>query len=99
LDGYDLRDYQLKWLREQMGLVNQEPALFAASIVKNIRYGKESADMEQVIEATEAANAHSFIQSLPNGYKTQVRIMCGLLHLKIGIRYNIFLVNCSTRYN
>ncbi|KAJ8435537.1 hypothetical protein Cgig2_034108 [Carnegiea gigantea] len=72
LDGYDLRDFQLKWLREQMGLVNQESALFATSIVENILYGKDSADMEQVIEAAKAANAHSFIQSLPDGCNTQV---------------------------
>ncbi|KAH9604959.1 hypothetical protein KSS87_002098 [Heliosperma pusillum] len=72
LDGNDVQRLQLKWLREQMGLVNQEPALFATSIAANILYGKQDADMKQVIEAAEIANAHAFIQSLPNGYNTQV---------------------------
>jgi len=65
-----------------MGLVNQEPALFATSIVENILYGKEFPDMDQVTKAAKAANAHSFIQSLPDGYNTQVRIMYGLIYLK-----------------
>ncbi|XP_056695625.1 ABC transporter B family member 13-like isoform X2 [Spinacia oleracea] len=72
LDGHVIEDLQLKWLREQMGLVNQEPVLFATSILENILYGKEGADMEQVMEAAKAANAHSFIQDLPHGYHTQV---------------------------
>jgi len=69
-----MRNLQLKWLRKQMGLVNQEPALFAATIADNVLHGKEDADMEQVIEAAKAANAHFFIQSLPDGYQTQVVI-------------------------
>ncbi|KAF5955890.1 hypothetical protein HYC85_008746 [Camellia sinensis] len=72
LDGHDLRSLQLKWLREQMGLVSQEPALFATSIAGNILYGKEDADMDKIIEAAKAANAHSFVQHLPDGYDTQV---------------------------
>lgn len=72
LDGHDMRNLQLKWLRKQMGLVNQEPALFSTTIADNILHGKEDADMEQVIEAAKAANAHCFIQSLPDGYQTQV---------------------------
>ncbi|KAL9225760.1 hypothetical protein vseg_001648 [Gypsophila vaccaria] len=72
LDGHDLQSLELKWLREQMGLVNQEPALFATTIAGNILYGKADADMKQVVEAAKTANAHSFIQSLPDGYHTQV---------------------------
>lgn len=72
LDGHDVGILQLKWLREQMGLVNQEPALFATTIAGNILFGKEDADMDQIIEAAKAANAHSFIQGLPDGYYTQV---------------------------
>ncbi|KAL2319184.1 hypothetical protein Fmac_033060 [Flemingia macrophylla] len=72
LDGYDLKNVQLKWLREQMGLVSQEPALFATTIAGNILFGKEDADMDKVIQAAMAANAHSFIQGLPDGYQTQV---------------------------
>ncbi|XP_078443154.1 putative multidrug resistance protein [Wolffia australiana] len=72
LDGVDIRRLQLKWLRSQMGLVSQEPALFATSIKENILFGKEDATMDEVIEAAKAANAHSFISQLPLGYDTQV---------------------------
>lgn len=72
LDGHDLKSLQLKWLREQMGLVSQEPALFATTIANNILLGKEDADINLVIEAAKAANAHSFVQGLPDGYNTQV---------------------------
>lgn len=74
LDGYDLKNVQLRWLREQMGLVSQEPALFATTIAGNILFGKEDADMNQIIEAAKAANAHSFIAGLPQGYNTQVSL-------------------------
>uniref|UniRef100_A0A6N2L6F3 ABC transmembrane type-1 domain-containing protein n=1 Tax=Salix viminalis TaxID=40686 RepID=A0A6N2L6F3_SALVM len=72
LDNMDIKTLQLRWLRDQIGLVNQEPALFATTILENIRYGKPDATMEEVEAATSAANAHSFISLLPNGYNTQV---------------------------
>lgn len=72
LDGYKIRKLQLKWLRSQMGLVNQEPVLFATSIKENILFGKEGASMDDVISAAKAANAHDFITKLPEGYETQV---------------------------
>ncbi|KAF7817655.1 ABC transporter B family member 13-like [Senna tora] len=72
LDGHDLNSLQLKWLREQLGLVSQEPALFATTISENILLGKEDANMDQIIQAAKVANAHSFIEGLPDGYHTQV---------------------------
>nr|XP_027099339.1 putative multidrug resistance protein [Coffea arabica] len=72
LDGYKIKRLQLNWLRSQIGLVNQEPILFATSIKENILFGKEGAAMEMVINASKAANAHDFISKLPNGYETQV---------------------------
>ncbi|XP_066320143.1 putative multidrug resistance protein [Miscanthus floridulus] len=72
LDGVDIRRLRLKWLRAQMGLVSQEPALFATSIRENILLGKEDATEEEVVAAAKAANAHSFIAQLPQGYDTQV---------------------------
>ncbi|KAL1217374.1 ABC transporter B family member 14 [Cardamine amara subsp. amara] len=72
LDGKNIKSMKLKWLREQMGLVSQEPALFATTIASNILLGKENANMDQIIEAAKAANADFFIKSLPNGYNTQV---------------------------
>ncbi|XP_038973821.1 ABC transporter B family member 13 [Phoenix dactylifera] len=72
LDGHDIKNLQLKWLRNQMGLVSQEPALFSTSIAENIIYGRKEADMEDIEEAAKVANAHSFIQDLPDGYLTKV---------------------------
>ena len=68
----DIRQLRLKWLRAQMGLVSQEPSLFATSIRENILLGKEDATEEEVVAAAKAANAHSFIAQLPQGYDTQV---------------------------
>ncbi|KAH9290781.1 hypothetical protein KI387_034898, partial [Taxus chinensis] len=72
LDGVNIKELQLRWLRGRIGLVSQEPALFATSIRENILFGKEGSSMEEVIAASQAANAHKFIAQLPLGYDTQV---------------------------
>ncbi|KAH7677246.1 Xenobiotic-transporting ATPase protein [Dioscorea alata] len=72
VDGVDIKKLKLKWLRSQMGLVSQEPALFATSVKENILFGKEDASMEEVVAAAKIANAHEFISNLPDGYDTQV---------------------------
>ncbi|KAH0734379.1 hypothetical protein KY285_010086 [Solanum tuberosum] len=72
LDGVVINKLQPKWLRYQMSLVSNEPALFATTIKENILFGKEDASMEQVIEAAKASNAHDFICKLPQGYYTKV---------------------------
>lgn len=72
LDGTNIMSLQLRWLRHQIGLVSQEPILFGTSIKDNILFGKEDASMEEVISAAKAANAHNFINQLPNGYDTHV---------------------------
>ncbi|GJN26261.1 hypothetical protein PR202_gb14180 [Eleusine coracana subsp. coracana] len=72
LDNVDIKTLQLRWLREQIGLVNQEPALFATTILENILYGKPDATIAEVEAAATASNAHSFISLLPNGYNTMV---------------------------
>ncbi|KAI5443185.1 ABC transporter B family member 15 [Lathyrus oleraceus] len=71
-DGVAIHKLQLKWLRSQMGLVSQEPALFATSIKENILFGREDATYEDVVDAAKASNAHNFISMLPQGYDTQV---------------------------
>uniref|UniRef100_A0A803MJG3 Uncharacterized protein n=1 Tax=Chenopodium quinoa TaxID=63459 RepID=A0A803MJG3_CHEQI len=76
LDGVSIDKLQLKWLRSQMGLVSQEPALFATTIKENILFGKEDATMDEVIEAAKASNAHNFISQLPQGYDTQKMYTC-----------------------
>ncbi|KAL2335592.1 hypothetical protein Fmac_016805 [Flemingia macrophylla] len=72
VDGVAIHNLQLKWLRSLMGLVSQEPTLFATSIKENILFGKEDATEEEIVEAAKAANAHDFISQLPQGYNTQV---------------------------
>ncbi|CAJ1778786.1 unnamed protein product [Sphenostylis stenocarpa] len=72
LDGVAIQKLQVKWMRSQMGLVSQEPALFATSIKENILFGKEDATEDQMVEAAKAAHAHNFISLLPHGYQTQV---------------------------
>jgi len=72
LDFHDLRTLNVHWLRQQIGLVSQEPTLFACSIRDNIAYGNEDATQEQIEHAARMANAHEFIESFPNGYDTQV---------------------------
>ncbi|KAA0059377.1 ABC transporter B family member 19-like [Cucumis melo var. makuwa] len=72
LDGRDIRTLQIKWLRDQIGMVGQEPILFATSIIENVMMGKENATEKEAIAACIAANADHFISGLPQGYDTQV---------------------------
>ncbi|XP_002994483.2 ABC transporter B family member 19 [Selaginella moellendorffii] len=72
LDGYNTKSLQLKWLLSQIGLVNQEPALFATTIAQNVLYGKDDANMEEIKLAARTSNAHDFINQLPQDYETQV---------------------------
>ncbi|KAK4492667.1 hypothetical protein RD792_003487 [Penstemon davidsonii] len=73
IDGIDIQKFQLKWLRQQMGLVSQEPILFNETIRANIAYGKEgNATEAEIIAAAELANAHKFISGLQQGYDTMV---------------------------
>ncbi|KAM9968902.1 hypothetical protein ACTFIW_000305 [Dictyostelium discoideum] len=72
LDGEDIRKFNVRGLRQKIGLVNQEPVLFATTISENIRYGKEGATQDEIEEAAKLANAHSFISQLPQGYNTLV---------------------------
>lgn len=72
LDGEDLRALDPEWLREQVGVVSQEPILFATTIADNIRYGRTTATQREIENAAQAANAHSFITAFPDGYATLV---------------------------
>ncbi|KAL0333389.1 UNVERIFIED_CONTAM: ABC transporter B family member 1 [Sesamum angustifolium] len=72
LDGHDIKTLKLRWLRQQIGLVSQEPALFATTIKENILLGRPDASLIEIEEASRVANAHSFIVKLPDGYDTQV---------------------------
>ena len=70
IDGHDLRDCSLDWLREQVGLLLQEPILFTGTVAENIGYGIDGVSEEQIVAAAKAANAHEFVERLPLGYET-----------------------------
>lgn len=72
IEGYDVRHVNIKSLREQIGIVPQETILFGGTIADNIAYGRPGATMDEIMEVARAANAHDFIQQLPNGYKTML---------------------------
>ncbi|KAL6650917.1 hypothetical protein ACP70R_009842 [Stipagrostis hirtigluma subsp. patula] len=72
LDGHDIGTLNVEWLRSQIGLVSQEPILFATSIRENILFGNETASLKQIVAVAKMANAHDFITKLPQGYETNV---------------------------
>ncbi|XP_027088760.2 ABC transporter B family member 9 [Coffea arabica] len=73
LDAIDIRNYNLKWLRQQIALVSQEPILFKDTIRRNITYGRqEDTTEDEIVAAAKLANAHNFISALPQGYNTHV---------------------------
>jgi len=72
VDGYDVRDVRLADLRSSIGYVSQETFLFDGTVAENVRYGRFDADRADVIAAAEAAEAHGFIEGLPDGYDTRV---------------------------
>jgi len=84
VDGYDLRNVKLQSLHRQIGLVLQEPFLFAGSVKENIRYSRPEASDNTVIQAAKAVGAHDFIERLPEGYDTIIRE--GATNLSIGQR-------------
>lgn len=72
IDGHDVRDMNIEWLRNVIGIVQQEPVLFNDTIVANLREGKPDADMDLLIKVCQMANAHDFITKLPQGYQTRI---------------------------
>ncbi len=73
IDGIDVREVEVKSLRQQIGIVPQETLLFSDTVAANIRYGRLEASMEEIVAAAKAANAHEFIvRDLPDGYETAV---------------------------
>jgi ATP-binding cassette, subfamily B, bacterial len=70
IDGRDIRDYKIEFLRNQIATVRQDSLLFGISVKENIAFGKPGASDEKIIRAARKANAHKFIESLPEGYDT-----------------------------
>ncbi|XP_052753334.1 ATP-dependent translocase ABCB1-like [Galleria mellonella] len=72
VDDVDVRELSVRWLRDQIGLVGQEPVLFNTTVRENIRYGRENATDSEIETCAKQANAHEFIKKLPAGYDTLV---------------------------
>ncbi|VDM49693.1 unnamed protein product [Toxocara canis] len=72
IDGVPVRDLNIEWLRNTVGVVSQEPVLFATTIENNLRMGNEQLTEHEMIKACVMANAHEFITKLPRGYKTEI---------------------------
>lgn len=72
IDGRDIRKVKVKSLRDRIGIVQQDVYLFVGTVYDNIRYGRPDATREEVIQAAKDANAHEFIEALPNGYDTDI---------------------------
>jgi ATP-binding cassette, subfamily B, bacterial len=94
LDGRDLRDCSLQWLREQVGLVLRDSVLLAGTVAENIAYGLD-ADRDEVVAAAEAAGAHAFVAELPAGYETPVGH--GAMRLSAGQRQRIAVARTLLR--
>ncbi|XP_073681406.1 bile salt export pump [Garra rufa] len=72
LDGHDIRGLNIQWLRSLIGIVEQEPVLFATTIAENIRYGRPGVSNDDIIAAAKEANAYNFIMDLPQKFDTLV---------------------------
>ncbi|OIQ26085.1 MAG: ABC transporter ATP-binding protein [Vibrio sp. MedPE-SWchi] len=95
IDGIDIRDYTFESVRHQISVVMQDTALFATSISNNITIGLEDVDPSQVIEAAKLADIHEFIESLPNGYDTDVGERG--VTLSVGQRQRIAIARAALR--
>ena len=92
-DGIDIKDINKKDLRRSLGMVLQDTNLFDGTIMENIRYGKKYATDEECIEAAKLANAHDFIEMLPEGYNT--RITGNGANLSQGQRQLLSIARCA----
>ncbi len=95
LDGVDIREYRLKDLNRQFGIVLQESYIFSISVRDNIRYGRPNATEEEVIAAAKAAEIHDFIMTLPEGYDTAIGADGAALSVGQKQRINIARAICA----
>jgi ABC-type multidrug transport system fused ATPase/permease subunit len=93
IDDRDIRSVTQESVRKQIGLVPQDPFLFSGTIEENIRFGCREANMDEIAAAARLANAHEFIQKLPEGYQTQ--ILEGAVNLSVGQRQLICIARAA----
>ena len=72
VDGYSVGDLKISYLREQIGMVSQDPYLFNGTVAENILYGNVEASRDEMVKSALAANASNFIKNLPQGYDTLI---------------------------
>uniref|UniRef100_A0A8C6HP09 Bile salt export pump n=1 Tax=Mus spicilegus TaxID=10103 RepID=A0A8C6HP09_MUSSI len=97
LDGHDIRSLNIRWLRDQIGIVEQEPVLFSTTIAENIRLGREEATMEDIVQAAKDANAYNFIMALPQVPYLQSRGVQKSSKEELILRVGYFVLFCSQK--
>ncbi|XP_024217651.1 phosphatidylcholine translocator ABCB4 isoform X2 [Halyomorpha halys] len=97
IGGVDIKKLNISWLRNQIGVVGQEPTLFDISIEENIRYGKTDATLDEIIEAAKLSYAHNFIKKLPLGYNSIVGERG--IKLSVGQKQRIAIARAIVRKN
>lgn len=93
LDGHDISTLNIQWLRSLIGIVEQEPVLFATTIAENIRFGRPDVTMEDIRQAAIEANAYSFIMDLPQVSKKETPM--NLKHYIPVIRASCLLIGLA----
>jgi ABC-type multidrug transport system fused ATPase/permease subunit len=95
LDGVDVKQLNVGWLRGHIGVVGQEPVLFATTIKENIRYGRQDATQQEIEEAAREANAHDFISKLPEVLMILIFLISSLKKSLIDKTYGVTLLSLS----
>ena len=107
LDGHNIKDFTRGDLRQMFGMVLQDTWLFGGTVKENIKYGREDATDDEVIQAAKAARVHHFIKTLPNGYnsilseETPIRsssAKCGREIISFGLKKHFFSLELFTKY-
>ena len=92
IDGQDIKDINVRHLRSFIGVVNQEPVLFATTVAENISYGREGVTQQEIEEAAKMANAHNFITQFPQVY------ICAYIYIYIYMYIYMYIYICIYIY-
>jgi ABC-type multidrug transport system fused ATPase/permease subunit len=92
VDGNDIKTLNIRWLRQHIGVVSQEPVLFAMSIAENIRFGRDGVTQADIERAAEEANAHSFISELPQARNVNRTVIFLLIIATSSVKFTLSLI-------